>query len=533
MLNNIRLIDMRKIGKSFIILYSLVLSSLIIDVQATETLEGNRNNSEKISQSNLLKFKEQLIVHEEQINPNIIEKLKNLKRRKNNQKIGLYDLEDIIKNNSDDLKVMSSRIEEARFLLKSEISAWYPDLNLSSTGFPQYLNGNTSNQLSTNTSSSQTKASLKATLKWDVINPSRVSQIAAARDEFENSRIAYSIKYLDLLLEARSQFFKLQQSLQDIRIAKDSLKTSTISLKEASIKLKSGLGSKFDLLEARTQLSKDKQLLIEKLGTRKINEKKFSKILNLESHIIPVVDSMPKIIGLWEASLEESINSGYEYREEIDQLLIQISIKNNQAKQALGSSKPTVSIYNTIDSSIAEGEIAVASPRGNNSINNFTTTVGLQFQWQLFDGGSSKAKYNAKKEKVKEIEAQLALKKAEIKNEIEEIFIKMNVTKQNIQNSYDAIQSAKESLRLSLLRLQAGIATQREVFNNQKDLTQAEVNHIKAITEYNESIISLQRRTGINEFKKCSIKDQLDDSLIENQQLSSITLTKDPCMELL
>ena len=52
---------------------------------------------------------------------------------------------------------------------------------------------NTSNKFSTNTSNSQTKSSLKATIKWDVINPSRIPQIAKAKDSFENARIAYSI----------------------------------------------------------------------------------------------------------------------------------------------------------------------------------------------------------------------------------------------------------------------------------------------------------------------------------------------------
>ena len=95
------------------------------------------------------------------------------------------------------------------------------------------------------------------------------------------------------------------------------------------------------------------------------------------------------------------------------------------------------------------------------------------------------------------------------------------------------MQSAKESLRLALLRLKAGITTQREVFNNQKDLTEAEVNHIKAITEYNENIINLQRKTGLNEFNKCRFQEQFDDSLIENEKRGSISLTQDPCMELL
>ena len=69
--------------------------------------------------------------------------------------IKLVDLEKIIKANSQELEIMKNRIEENRYILKSQMSAWYPNLNLSSTGFPQYIEGNTYNDLSSNTSSNQ------------------------------------------------------------------------------------------------------------------------------------------------------------------------------------------------------------------------------------------------------------------------------------------------------------------------------------------------------------------------------------------
>ncbi len=489
--------------------------------------QSDQNNIQRIIASR----DKSLVVNKEKSKSKIIDKIKVFKN-KNQKNIKLFDLEDLIKSNSEELKIMSSRIEEARFLLKSEVSSWYPNLNLSSTGFPQYISGNTDNELSTNTSTSQSQMNITATLKWDLINPSRLPKIEAARDNFENAKLAYSIKFLDLLLEARSQFFKLQKSIQDIRIAKDSLNTSKISLKEAIIKLKSGLGSKFELLEAKTQLSKDKQILIEKLGLKKITERKFVKLLNLNPKVKPIIDTFPKVIGLWNTSLEDSIASGYKYRDELNQLLLKISINNNQANEVLAKNRPTISLYNTINGFLANGEASVSSPRSANKIRSYSNSVGLQFQWPLFDGGYSKSRYLAKKEKSKEIEAEFLLKKAQIRNEIEEAFIQMNVAKDNITNSNEAIKSAKESLRLSLLRLEAGLTTQREVFNNKKDLTQAEFNHVKAITEYNENFISLQRKTGINEFKKCSIKESINDRLKNNDTGVSLRFSEDPCIEL-
>jgi OMF family outer membrane factor len=63
--------------------------------------------------------------------------------------------------------------------------------------------------------------------------------------------------------------------------------------------------------------------------------------------------------------------------------------------------------------------------------------------------------------------------------------------------------SARESLRLARLRFQAGVTTQREVVDNQRDLTQAEVRFSNAITDYNKRLAELRRRTGLDQILSC------------------------------
>ena len=548
MRNYIKANNFINITKSLLFLYILSYSSInfvkaeVINVQRSyrsggitwKKLDDNNDvkgklNKEKTQNEELYSFPP--------LDPN-----KNLREEgvsnniKNKTLIKLEQIEDLIRDNSNELKMIAIRIEEARYLLKSEVSAWYPNFNISSTGFPQYIDGNTYNNLSTNTSNRQTKAGLKATLKWDLINPSRIPQIELARDQFEKARLAYSIKYRQLLLDTYIQFFNLQKSIQEIRIARDSIKFSETSLKEAITRKNSGLGTSFDVLESKTQLSKDKQLLVEKIGYKKINERKLSQLLNLKSNTIPTINSVPKIIGFWDTGLEKSIIKSHKYREELDSIQLGISINNNKANIASSMTKPKVSLYNSVDGYIAKGEIGVASPRYENNINSTNTTIGIQFDWPIFDGGYGKAKYYASKEKVKEVQAELALKKSEIRKEIEESFFKLNIAKENIKNSSDAIQSAKESLRLSVLRLKAGITTQREVVNNQRDLTQAEVNHIQALTDYNIHIISLRSKTGLKGFKDCTKKISRNNSSIkkrkDNGHANHLPLNMDSCMEL-
>ena len=411
--------------------------------------------------------------------------------------VQFQDLENIIKDSSHELKIMETRIEEAKQMLKGTTSAWSPTLNLSSTGLPQYSIGDTYHSLAPNKSTDQIKGSLQATLKWDLINPSRTPQINTAKDNLENAKIAYSQKHRDLLLEAKVRFLKLQQSLQDVRIAEDSISISQAALDQSLERMESGTGTKFDVLEASTQLSKDRQLLSEKKGNQKMNEIKLVQTLNMNRKTLPLVDSKPYIIGEWKTSLEDAINSAYFNRKEIDDLQLRISVNKNKSKLELAKTKPTVSLFNLFEADLAEGEANALSPQKNNKSNSTNNTVGLQFDWKIFDGGSSKAYSKAKEAKISEIKEQISFEKSKVRKEVEQLFANLEKSRLNIEHSYAAILSAKESLELSLLRQQAGLGVQREVLNSQRDLTQAEITHSKAINEYNISIVNLQILTGL------------------------------------
>ena len=56
---------------------------------------------------------------------------------------------------------------------------------------------------------------------------------------------------------------------------------------------------------------------------------------------------------------------------------------------------------------------------------------------------------------------------------------------------------------MARLRFQAGVTTQREVVDTQRDLTKAEVSYANAVTDYNVSIAELRRRTGLDQVLAC------------------------------
>ena len=422
--------------------------------------------------------------------------------------VNLNQLENILINNNRTIKIYLERITQAKSLLKSSLASWYPTLNLSANGIPQYFestNYNESNIIQ-DTSSKQWSSSINAQISWDLINPARIPEISSARDSLEKAKHSYSIVLRDLKLEANKRYFNLQKANEEIEVAKKSIESSTLGLRDAEIRFESGIGTKLEVLEAKTQLARDQQLLNIKLGDQKIGQRSLAEILNFPEDVTPLIGSETRIIGIWDSSLEDSIIAAYSMREELENVLLDISISNSNANAALASIKPRISIVNTFSSTLSKGELNKVAPNTNNESSSFSNTIGINASWFIFDGGKSKSLYHYNKSKANEAKLSFALKKAQIRKEVEEVFFKLESAQLNISSTYTEVLSARESLRLAKLRYKSGITTQREVVNNQRDLTDSEVRYIISVTSYNSLLADLSRQTGLDSIKPCDIQ---------------------------
>mgnify|MGYP001415559476 CR=1 FL=1 len=425
------------------------------------------------------------------------------------KKINLDQLENILINNNRSIQIYLEKIQQAKAILKSSLSSWYPTLNLTANGLPQYFESKNYNNSSliSDTTSKQWSSTVSAQIKWDLINPARIPEIASARDSLEKAKHSYSIVLRDFTLEAKKRYFNLQKANEEIEVANKSIQSSELGLKDAEIRFESGVGTKLEVLEAKTQLARDKQLLNIKLGDQEIAQRSLAQILNFPEDVTPLIGSKTKVIGLWNSSLEQSIVAAYSQREELDNILLDISIQNSNANAALAAVQPIVSLVNTSSSTFSKGELNKISPNNNNESSSFSNTIGINASWYIFDGGKARALYRYNRSRAEEAKLNFAVKRAQIRQEVEEVFFKLKSAKLNIPASYSEVLSARESLRLAKLRYKSGITTQREVVNNQRDLTDSEVRYIISVTSYNSLLADLSRQTGLDNIKPCDMKN--------------------------
>jgi OMF family outer membrane factor len=435
----------------------------------------------------------------------------------------LQEVERLVEVNNPSLKAAASQVEQAKSGVLAAISAWYPTVNLTANGLPQYLEGEQYRNpkfLATpeqnpqtgeplferdpNTYTKRWSANFSAQVQWNLIDPARVPQISAARDNFERASDAYLIALRELRLQSSTSYFQLQRQDEQVRIGQQSVRASLVSLREARARYQAGVATKLEVLEAQTQLSRDRLVLTDGLAGQSQARRALAALLNLPQDVTPTAANPSRVLGTWQPSLQESIIAAYAFREELDQFILDISINNSNANAALAAVQPVLSIFNRFDTGRNQGQGNKSGSVDMDDYNwNYSNAVGLNATWAIFDGGRARAQYRQNKQRAEESKFNFASERDRIRSEVEDSFFNLRKASQNIHTSASEVLSTAESLRLARLRFQAGVTTQREVVDTQRDLTKAEVSYANAITDYNVSIAELRRRTGLDQVLAC------------------------------
>ncbi len=450
--------------------------------------------------------------------------------------INFDNLKSLIKENNKEIVQLKSRVEQANYLFKSKIAKWYPTFKLSSSGIPKYTNGFTDRKIGNNTKTDQLQNNLTASIEWDLYNPSRNSNINSAGFNLEISQIDLDEKQKDLYFESAKKFFLLQRSIQDIKIAKQSIKIAEVALKEAEGRFNSGIGNKLEVLETSIQLKRDELALSQKIGNLESTKTELAEILGIEKDIKVDLGTMPVIIGYWAASKAESINHAIKNRKDLREIKLQIKKNEQDRISTIAGYKPSLTLYNNFSYSNDYGESQVINPNYENYDRSENNTVGLKFNWLIFDGGETKQNYNIYKEREIDLDSLYSLSKLRIINEIKRNFIQLDVSIKNIKTAIEQIKSSRESLKISLMRLKAGLSTQREIVNNIGDLSESEGNYVKAVTDYNLNLLALEKNTNLEVIKNCDHADLQKDELSldsETQVCKDLSLLKDFNVEIM
>ncbi len=452
----------------------------------SQTFAKNESNSEKLSLEKLL----------------------------NKKLIKFADIENLISERNLELKSLKELIKSSSYNLSSKISKKYPSLDLNANGLPQYLYSENFNNKTNDTKTSQYQINPSLNLRWDIIDPQRGLDIKSAKNNFEIAKNNYEIKKKDLIKEAKFRYHRYLKSVEDEKNSKVAVNLSQTSVKDAQSKLDVGIGTKFELLEANSQLARDKQLFREKTIAKEINLMLLKEIFNFEMENNFVIDEKQQLNGFWFYPLKRNITTGLKKSLSLKNITLQNEIKKNQARNYKNANLPIIYISNSLSSSFSKGSSLQTKIDPSRSSSSYSNKISLNLKWNIFNGGQNNNSYKARNAEAEAETFRYLNLENIIRTNISEAFLNLLKNKDKVISTKQEIVASEEALRLARLRYDVGISTLKDVLIRQKELILAKSKNINAIYNYNIILDELERLTFLKKSKNCDNKNNAKDDLI-------------------
>ncbi|MBW4469645.1 MAG: TolC family protein [Stenomitos rutilans HA7619-LM2] len=411
------------------------------------------------------------------------------------QPITLQQAIELAQRNSRSLQVSRLQLERSRASLREAQAASYPTLTVQSNlsrSLSASSNRSQNNALSSllgNSSSSESAISnafsASATLSYDIFTSGqRPANIRAAERQLRSDELQVEINQEQLRLDVAGDYYNLQQADESVRIQQATVRNNEASLRDTLALERAGLGTRFDVLQSQVQLANSRQNLTNAIAQRQINRRQLAQRLSASPAIDLAAADPVAVAGEWNLSLEESIVLALKNRAELEQQLVLREQAQQQRRAALAGLGPTVT---------AQAQYQLSDILDDNNPVGDGYAFQLGATWNVFDGGASISRARQAEANIAIAEQNFADQSNQVRFSVEQGYANLLSNFENIGTTTQALDQAREALRLAQLRFRAGVGTSTDTINAENALTTAEGNRVNAIIGYNRSLATLQR----------------------------------------
>lgn len=326
----------------------------------------------------------------------------------------------------------------------------------------------------------------------------------------------------DVLLDVARRYYDLVLNEAILQIRIKAVETSEAQLAQNTNLHEDGLATYLDVLQARTQLARDRQALLEQQVTRRNSAIQLAHAANMSMtcDLAPeasVVSKVPLLAR--QMKINDLLKAAIEHRPELKRYEeLRLS-----AREAIGVATapllPKVQLVNYLfalkqsgHTSAAAGPAAGAPGGASGSAvpagatatatgaNEFSTlyAFGVNATWNFNNLGlRDAANIQTARANARQAHLQANQELVDVIEQVRTSYINSLSAEKRIEQSSDEVTSSREALRLARLRFQNGLGTNLDIIQAQRDYTQALISKAQAIVNFNTSQVQLLRDTGL------------------------------------
>ncbi len=388
------------------------------------------------------------------------------------------------------IKIAKDEFDISKYNYKSLLAKYLPDVGL--TGYGNLLRGEylVGNALLRNINETAVLGGIY--VSHDLLEGGRtVFNSKAGKYLMSSERKNLNFTQEEVIAHIAKYYYELLDTKLRLEIYIKNYSERKAQLKLTENLFEAGLGTKFDVTRAQNELASANQQILDMISQFKINQANLTYIMGIDFTVplCPKEDEikMRELIGE-EIMPHELAMSAIKERQDIKSLEEKIKSLKYEKKSLLAEYIPQADIkaqYST------QGTINIGFGQNLQVIANLDIPLGKNL------GIGTLNKVKAKDAEIKMCEHQLLEKKREIERDIISSYYKSKTSKDRARIAKKQIDYATESVNLAELRLDAGEGILLDVIQAQTLKTQARVEYLDTVINYNINQIELLYNAGL------------------------------------
>ena len=312
----------------------------------------------------------------------------------------------------------------------------------------------------------------------------------------------------DALVDVRVRFFTILLTREKIKVQESNIELLERQLKDVRNRYEAGTVSNFEVLRAEVALANAQPALISARNDFRLAIEELRQSLGYVNVNEKNVTSQPEFLGTLEFKpasfdpqgtagatpeqtrdlIRSALATAHEQRPDLQRLAKLTSAAEEAVSARRAGYLPSISAFGAYDFRTAPISSTKSSLDG--------WTVGLQSQWNIFDGRATAGRVAQARSYLEQAKLALGETQLTVDVEVRRAISSYQQATELAAASQKVVEQATEALRLANARFSAGTATQLDVLTSQVELTTAKLNQLQAYYSYNVAVAQARRAMG-------------------------------------
>lgn len=323
----------------------------------------------------------------------------------------------------------------------------------------------------------------------------RSGAIAAARNDLFAADFAFNDVHRRLIYQTSSSYYFLLNALGQLEAARATLANAQTVQKDAEARLKNGVATIPDVLEARAATAQAEYDLQAADGAREIALGNLSTSLGLPPNTTLLVQPLDQLTVPDELpeSVEDVIDRGLRRRPDLMEQVAKMRAADASLEQARSAYLPSLSFAGLggLQRAYGQQDLLPGTYAGSETWN-----VSLTLQWNLFDGSRREHAIAEAKAQKAQAKAEIDTTEDQISNEVWTAYSSLKTSQRQRKAAAALLLSAEQSYAAALKSYDLGVRNLLDVVAAQRTLAQARSADVAARAQVLTQFSNLAFRSG-------------------------------------